>query len=52
MGHLPPLRDARTGVATLVDAGSDLRLLQIQMMLMLKRQELRTQNIFGKDVSQ
>lgn len=52
MGHLPALRDARTGVATLVDAGYDFHCItSLSLDKYAKEARVKNlQNIFGKDV--
>ena len=52
MGHLPALRDARTGVATLVDAGFDFKVItSLSLDAYAKKARVKNlQNIFGKDV--
>ncbi len=52
MGHLPALRDARTGIATLVDAGYKFQVItSLSLDKYAKKARVKNlQNIFGKDV--
>ena len=52
MGHLPALRDARSGVAKLVEAGYDFQVItSLSLDKYAKKARVKNlQNIFGKDV--